>query len=127
MAATRGDGSPTRDTPVVSGRDPGCLDAPPEDVVDEARLPRAVISENKNERHLRRADATRVGLLKRTGRLVVERLDQARVELVASLHDLGLNLAVDRGQRAFVVPAGVLLPCRGNGGCWRAICPNECS
>ena len=110
-------------TPVVRGRDASRLDAPPEDVVDKARLPRAVIAENKNERHLGRAHATRVGLLKRTGRLVVERLDEARVELVASIHDLGLNLAVDRGKRPFVVSAAVS-PCGGHS-CRRAICWNS--
>lgn len=62
-----------------------------------------MIAEDKNERHLGRADATCVSLFKRARRLVVEGLDEAHVEFVASLHDLGLNLAVDRRQRAFVV------------------------
>lgn len=104
-----------KSTPVIGGRDAGRLDVPPEDVVDEARLPRAVVAENKHERHLRRLITTRVQLLQRPVHVVVQRLDQACVELVAPIHDLGLHFAVKGGQRA----------AWGPGGAWRAGPPSE--
>lgn len=87
-----------KSVPIVRRRNSGRLNVPTEDVVDEARLARAVVAQNKHKRHLRRLITTRVQFLQRPVHVVVERLDESCVKVVAPIHDLGLHLAVKGGQ-----------------------------
>lgn len=59
-----------------------------------------MVAEDENEGHFRGLIATRLELFKRPVDAVVQGLDQAGVKLVAALHDLGLHLALEGGQRA---------------------------
>lgn len=84
----------TYDAPVIRWCNSRRLDIPAQHVVDEARLAGAVVAEDEHKRHFRRLVASGVQLLKWSVHVVVEGLDETGMQLITTVHDVGLHLAI---------------------------------